>query len=189
MCRTAWQVSIGPTYLGGSEFKDALRPRMEGCHGSPTDCYASIGHTDVLLASESLRPQFFFLHFYESLMYIAIVLLLFYFEDRWAYMLGIVAPAAWLLMTFVVGGFGGFIHQMGVMFRGEAPSYPPFFLGGIVSILSVGMIVACSYRWKREFAGLGKGLSTFFISAAIVAAYYGVLAIWFWQSASAALHG
>ena len=143
-------------------------------------CFLLLSHYD---------PQFFFLHFYESLMYIAIALLLFYFEERWAYMLGIVAPAAWLLMTFVVGRFGGFIHQMGEVFRGEAPSYPAFLLGGIVSILSLAMIVACTYRWKREFAGLGKGPSTFFVSAGIVAAYYAVLAIWFWQSASAVLDG
>src|SRR5579864_7775663 len=106
-------------------------------------CFLLLSHYD---------PQFFFLHFYESLMYIAIVLLLFYFEERWAYMLGIVAPVAWLLITFAVGGFGGFIHQMGEVFRCEAPSYPAFFLGGIVSILSVAMIVTCTYRWKREFA-------------------------------------
>ena len=143
-------------------------------------CFLLLSHYDA---------QFFLLHFYESLMYIAIVLLLFYFEERWAYMLGIVAPAAWLLMTFVAGGFGGFIHQIGEVFHGETPSYPAFFLGGIVSILSVAMIVACTYRWKHEFAGLRKGLSTFFVSAGIVAAYYGVLAIWFWQSASAVLHG
>ena len=143
-------------------------------------CFLLLSHYD---------PQFFFLHFYESLMYIAIVLLLFYFEERWAYMLGIVAPAAWLLMTFAVGGLGGFVRQIGQVLQGEAPSYPAFFLGGIVSILSLAMIVACTYRWKREFAGLGKGLSTFFVSAGIVAAYYGALAIWFWQSASAVLHG
>lgn len=145
-------------------------------------CFLLLSHFD---------PQFFFLHFYESLVYIAIVLLLFYSEERWAYMLGIVAPAGWLLLTYVTGGFGGFIRQMSQVFHGEAPSYPAFLLGGIVSILSVAMIVVCSYRWNHEFAGLGKGLGTFFVSAGIVAAYYVVLAIWFWRSIAvgAGVHG
>ncbi len=42
------------------------------------------------------------------------------------------------------------------------------------------MMIVCSYRWKREFAGLGKGISTFSVSAGIVAAFYVVLAIGFW---------
>jgi hypothetical protein len=136
-------------------------------------CFLLLSHFD---------PQFFVLHFYESLIYIAIVLLLFYFEERWAYMLGITGPAGWLLLTFSTGGFGAFIRQMSRVFHGEAPNYTAFFLGGIISILSVAMIVVCTYRWKREFAGLGKGLGTFFVSAGIVAVYYAVLAIWFWRS-------
>ena len=43
-------------------------------------CFLVLSHFD---------PQFFLVHFYESLIYLAIVLMLFYFEDRWAYMLGI----------------------------------------------------------------------------------------------------
>ncbi len=30
------------------------------------------------------EPEFFLLHLYQSLIYLVIVLLLFYFEDRWA---------------------------------------------------------------------------------------------------------
>jgi hypothetical protein len=142
-------------------------------------CFLLLSHFD---------PRFFFLHFYESLIYIVIVLLLFYSEERWAYMLGIVAPTAWLLLTFATGGFGAFTRLIWSIIYGDAPSYTAFFLGGIITILSVAMIVVCTYRWKREFAGLREGLSTFFVSAGIVAAYYTVLAIWFWRSAAVRLH-
>lgn len=141
-------------------------------------CFLILSHFD---------PQFFFLHFYESLIYIAIVLMLFYFEDRWAYMLGMVAPAGWLLLTLVTGGFGEFIRQMNRLLHAQVPEYAAFFLGGVISILSVAMIAFCGYRWKREFAGLGQGLSTFLISLGIVAAYYGVLAYWFWRSVAASV--
>jgi hypothetical protein len=141
-------------------------------------CFLLLGHFD---------PQFFLIHFYESLIYIVIVLMLFYFDDRWAYMLGMVAPAGWLVLTFVTGGFGEFIRQTNRLLHAGVPEYPAILLGAIISILSVAMIAFCGYRWKREFAGLGQGLSTFLISLGIVAAYYGVLACWFWRSVAASL--
>jgi hypothetical protein len=142
-------------------------------------CFLLLSHFD---------PQFFFLHFYESLIYLAITLMLFYFEDRWAYMLGIVAPAGWLLLTFASGGFGEFARQAADLVRIKAPEYPAAFLGGVISILSVAMIVVCARRWKREFQGLGKGLSTFLVSTGIVVIYYGLLVLWFWRSAAAPSH-
>src|SRR5713226_3186808 len=52
------------------------------------------------------EPEFFLLHLYQSLIYLVIVLLLFYFEDRWAYMIGILAPAVWLLLNYATGELG-----------------------------------------------------------------------------------
>jgi hypothetical protein len=142
-------------------------------------CFLLLSHFD---------PQFFLLHFYESLIYLAITLMLFYFEDRWAYMLGIVAPAGWLLLTFASGGFGEFFRQVGQLMHIRVPEYPAAFLGGVISVLSVAMIGFCARRWRREFQGLGKGLSTFLVSTGIVAIYYGLLVLWFWRSAAAPSH-
>src|SRR5690348_7372181 len=64
------------------------------------------------LILSAMEPEFFLLHFYESLMYLAIVLMLFYFEDKWAYMLGIVAPAVWLILAYGVGLLGGAMRQV-----------------------------------------------------------------------------
>ena len=136
-------------------------------------CFLVLSHID---------SQFLLVHFYESVIYIAIVLMLLFFEDRWAYMFGMVAPAGWLLLTFVTSAFGEPMRQMSRILHAEEPNYTPFALGVVVSILSVAMIAVCAYRWKREFAGLGKGSSTFLVSLGIVAAYYGVMAVWFWRS-------
>ena len=38
------------------------------------------------------EPQFFLLHLYQTIIYMAILILLFYMEDRWAYMIGMLAP-------------------------------------------------------------------------------------------------
>jgi hypothetical protein len=143
-------------------------------------CFLLLSHFDA---------QFFLIHFYESLIYLVILLMLFYFEDRWAYMLGIVAPAGWLFLTFVTGGFGEFDRQIIRLTHAEAPDYTASFLGGIISVLSVAMVAFCALRWKREFAGTGKGLSTFLVSFGIVAAYDLVMVFWFWQAVKWPIHG
>src|SRR4029077_5722868 len=45
-----------------------------------------------------LEPAFFFVHLYQSILYIAILVMLFYMEDRWAYMIGMLASVVWLGM-------------------------------------------------------------------------------------------
>jgi hypothetical protein len=148
----------------------------------------SLGLMLSFLLLSHFDSQFFLIHFYESLIYLAIVLMLFYWEDRWAYMLGVVAPASWLLLTFVARGFGEFIRQFTGLFRVHATTDPAGFLGGVISVLSVALIVNCAYRWKKEFAGLKKGVKTFAVSFGVVAAYYALMVAWFWRAVEAAPH-
>jgi hypothetical protein len=55
------------------------------------------------------------------------------------------------------------------------------FVAAITALLSVLMIVFSARHWKREYAGLGKTISTFAVGVGVVAVYYGILAIWFWN--------
>jgi len=132
-------------------------------------CFLLLSHFD---------SQFFLVHFYESLIYVAIVLMLFYFEDRWAYMLGILAPAAWLVLIVAIGGLPDFFRQAVLVLHFQQPDFPAHLLGAFTLILAVGMIAICSLRWKQEFAGLHKGWSTFLVCMGVVAIYYAVMVIW-----------
>jgi hypothetical protein len=64
-----------------------------------------------LLLSD-LEPDFFLLHFYQRIVYVALLIRLFYFEDRWAYMIGILAPARWLVLAFATGLPGATTRQL-----------------------------------------------------------------------------
>lgn len=128
------------------------------------------------------EPQFFLLHFYQSLIFLVIILMLFYFEDHWAYMLGMLAPAAWLLLTFSTGLLGGGWRQISRILHAQTPNNIVSLMAGITAILAIAMIAICAYRWKREFSGLGMGLRTFAWSLGVVIVYYGVLVGWFWHS-------
>ena len=128
-----------------------------------------------------LEPSFFLLHFYQTIVYLAILIMLFYMEDRWAYMIGIVAPALWLVMTFATGLLQGALRQLLQLSEGKGLSNTVSFLAAISAILSILMIWACSRRWIREYAGLGKTIVTFGVSSAIVVAYYAIMVVWFWH--------
>lgn len=133
------------------------------------------------LALSAMEPEFFFLHFYESLIYLAIVLMLFYFEDKWAYMIGMVAPAVWLILAYGVGLLGGAMRQVSKLMRAQRPTNQVTVMAAILTVLAVLLISLCAYRWKRQYAGLGRGRRTFLVSLAVVIAYNAILVAWFWR--------
>jgi hypothetical protein len=94
---------------------------MSAHRGIATDASAVM---ICLLILSAMEPEFFLLHFYESLIYLAIVLMLFYFEDKWAYMIGIVAPSVWLILAYGVGLLGGAMRQ-GLEAHAGATAYEP----------------------------------------------------------------
>ncbi len=135
-------------------------------------CFLLLTHFDA---------EFFLLHLYQSILYVAILVMLFYMEDRLAYMIGMLAPAVWLVMAFATGLLGGAARQAGLVLRGQAPSNLVSLIAALTAVLAVLMIVACARHWAKEYAGLGKSLSTFAVSFGVVAVYYGILVMWFWE--------
>ncbi len=136
-------------------------------------CYFLLSH---------LEPEFFLLHLYQSLIYQVIILMLFYLEDQYAYMLGMIAPSVWIILSVSTGLMGMAMRQVWWI---VSPPYPGHkadavsVMAAITALLAVLMIGFCAQRWKREFSGLGKGLHTFAVSFGVIVVYYGVLVFWF----------
>lgn len=128
-----------------------------------------------------MEPSFFLLDFYQALVYMAILIMLFYMEDRWAYMLGMLAPAVWLGLAYATGILAAGMRQFGRLAKAQAPTNFASLIGGVTTVLAVLMIAFNGKHWKREYAGLSKGLSTFLVSLGIVVIYYAILVIWFWN--------
>ena len=51
----------------------------------------------------------------------------------------------------------------------------------VTALLVVLMIAFCGRHWRKEYLGLGKTRSTFFVSLGIVVVYYGILLRRFWE--------
>jgi len=133
------------------------------------------------LVLSTMEPEFVLLHFYQSLIYLIIVLMLFYFHDRWAYMIGMITSVVWLLLAVGLDLVGGAMRQVSRIARAERPTNEVEVVAGIMVILSLLLIAVCGYRWKRQYSGMGKTLSTFMISFVVVAIYYAILIVGFYK--------
>ena len=128
-----------------------------------------------------LEPDFFLVHLYQSILYIAILVMLFYMEDRWAYMIGMLASFVWLGMAYVTGILGSAVRQLGALRSATVTANAVGFIALLTALIAVLMIIFSARHWKREYAGLGKGRSTFLVSLGIGAAYYAILIAFFWE--------
>lgn len=72
------------------------------------------------LALTHMEPSFFLLHFYQAVMYMAILIMLFYREDRW---------------------LGAGMRQLGQFVTLHAPTNFASFMGAVTAVLALLMIV------------------------------------------------
>src|SRR5207249_805817 len=102
----------GPSSTLSSGIDSRQRPGLLRLRGMPMRPYrdiATVAALQVVCFSvlAHFEPQFFLLHLYQTIIYVALLILLFYMEDRWAFMIGMLAPVAWLGMVFATGLLGG----------------------------------------------------------------------------------
>jgi hypothetical protein len=144
---------------------------------------ATLAGTQILcfLLLTRLEPNFFLIHLYQSILYIAILVMLFYTEDRWAYMIGMLASFVWLGMAYSTGILGSAVRQMGVLQSGTATANAVGFIALLTALIAVLMIFFSGWHWRKVYSGQGKGRGTFLVSLGIVAAYYAILIAFFWE--------
>jgi hypothetical protein len=127
-----------------------------------------------------LEPAFFLVHLYQSILYIALLVMLFYMEDRWAYMIGMLASVVWLVMAYATGILGSSVQ---LLFDRSANLNATLVssIALVTALFAVSMFTLCARHWQKEYWGLGKTRSTFLVSLGVVGVYYGLLIALFWQ--------
>ena len=140
--------------------------------GAQLVCFSLLAH---------FEPDFFLIHLYQTILYIAILVMLFYMEDRWAYMIGMVASVVWLGMAYATGILGSAVRQLAEL-RSNTPNINAVgFIALLTALIAILMIVLTARHWQKEYSGLGKTRSTFLVSFGIVAVYYLILIAFFWE--------
>ena len=151
---------------------------MRPCRDIATLATVQIACFSVLA---NLEPNFFLIHLYESLLYIAILVMLFYRVDRWAYMIGMLASAVWLGLAYETGILRKAAEQMSALKTADWTANLVALGAVVTALVAVLMIGFCGRHWLKEYSGLGRTRSTFLVSLGIVAVYYGTLLRFFWS--------
>jgi len=133
------------------------------------------------LALARLEPRFFIIHLYQLIPYVAILLLVAYGRQRWAYTIAPLISIAWFGLVYMAGLLGSAVERLRSPenFRSDANFVA--ILAVVTATVAVLMTALCRIHWVKEYAGRGRSWRTFLASLGIVLVYYGILLRWFWD--------
>jgi hypothetical protein len=131
----------------------------------------------LVVAGAFVIPDFFAYELLKSLIYLAIALMVFFGEDRFSYMLGIVVVPLWFILDILLGEFfGDFAILFGsLMLKPSPPMDTP--LHGVALITEIVLFFLCLRAWRKQVPEKFFG-KTFGICLAIAIAYVVILAGW-----------
>ena len=139
-----------------------------------------------IVAGAFVVPQLFTLRLLQSLIYVAIVVMVFTGEDRYSYMLGILAPLMWFLLAMLLGGFFHDFVVLGKSVLGKpiGPSDTP--LQGIAVLCEAGVVITALRAWRKQVSEKFFG-KTFVAGLVVSIVYVGLLLGWYFTRGGAAL--
>jgi hypothetical protein len=133
------------------------------------------------LALTRLEPRFFIIHLYQLIPYAAIVVLIGYGQECWAYMAGPLVSLGWLTLASMAGLLGSAVERLRTFGSFSTDANLVTLLAIFTAAMAVLMTMLCRIHWVKEYSGRGRTWHTFLVSLAIVAAYYTILLRWFWD--------
>jgi hypothetical protein len=132
----------------------------------------------LVVASAFSIPELFIYELLTSAVFVVIAVMVFFGEDKFPYMLGMVAPILWFIFSVLTGGvFGDF----GAMFRflSGKPSGPlETPLHGFAILAGLALLILSARAWRKQVTEkfLGK---TFTTATVVSLIWVGIL--YFWQ--------
>jgi hypothetical protein len=132
----------------------------------------------VIVAGAFAMPHYFTFELLKSLIYLAIALLVFFGEDRFAYMLGMVTPPLRFILAILLGGFFGEFKVLFDALTGKPPAPLDTPLHGLSILLEILLMIVCYRAWRKQVTEKFFG-KTFVISLAVAIGYDVILAAWY----------
>lgn len=131
----------------------------------------------LIVAGAFVLNQFFFFELAKSTIFVAVAVLVFYGENRFSYMLGMMAPTLWFIVDILTGTF---ISDFRVLFNyvtGGSVAFLETPLHGLSRLVAVVLIVASARAWRKEVSEKLIG-RTFWIGVVVSLSYAVVMAFW-----------
>jgi len=131
----------------------------------------------LVVAGAFAVPQFFVYEVVTSSIFVVIAVMVFFGEDKFPYMLGIVAPILWFIFTFLTGELVGDIGEL-IRFlsrRASGPFETP--LPGLALLMGLVLLLSSARAWRKQVTE--KFLGKTFASAGVVSVVW--VGILFWR--------
>jgi hypothetical protein len=157
--------------LAGTEA--ATRKRVLATFRKPGSDVGALAVVQILcfLALARIESQFFIIHLYQLIPYVAILTLIAYGQQQWAYTIGPLVSVTWFALAYMAGLLGSAANLVAI-------------LAIVIAIVAALMTVLCRIHWMEEYSGRGPRWRTFLVSFGIVLAYFVILLRWFWDMIS-----
>jgi hypothetical protein len=140
----------------------------------------------LVVASAFALPELFVYELLKSTIFVVIVVMVFFGEDKFPYMLGMIAPILWFIYSLLTGGFMGEIATL-VRFLSGKPGGPlETPLHGFAILAGLLLVILCARAWRKQVTEklFGKTFATAMIVGLI---WIGILAVWQIHAMSAGL--
>jgi hypothetical protein len=139
----------------------------------------------LIVAGAFAIPQYFPYELLKSLIYVVIALMVFFGENTYSYMLGIIAPILGFLLNILLGGFFREFSILWASVRMKPLSALDTPLHGLAILTEILLVILCLRAWRKEVTGHFFG-KVFGISLVISLVYVGILAGWYMFGVQAA---
>ena len=138
----------------------------------------------LVVAGAFALPELFIYELLKSTIFVVIAVMVFFGEDKFPYMLGMIAPILWFIYSLLTGAFMGDIGAT-IRFLTGKPSAPlETPLHGFAIIVGLVLIILCARAWRKQVTE--KFLGKTFVTALIVGLIWtGVLVVWQFHAMSA----
>jgi hypothetical protein len=142
--------------------------------------FATAFLTVVLVVAGAFSiPEYFSFELARSAIFVAIAVMSFFGEDKYSYMLGVVAPPLGFLLNILLGGFFGEFTSLWAYISGQHLARVDTPLHGFAILTSVTVVVLCFRAFRKQVPEKFFG-RTFVVSLVISLAYVAVLAAWYY---------
>jgi hypothetical protein len=138
----------------------------------------------LVVAGAFALPELFIYELLKSTIFVVIAVMVFFGEDKFPYMLGMIAPILWFVFALLTGSFVGEIATLARFLSGKpsAPLETP--LHGFAIIAGAALLVLCARAWRKQVTE--KFMGKTFVTALIVGiVWIAMLAFWQFHAMSA----
>lgn len=131
----------------------------------------------LVVAGAFAIPEQFFYHLLTSTIFVVIAVMVFFGEDKFPYMLGMIAPVLWIIFSLLSGGFFREFWVLARFLSGRPLGHFDTPLHAFAILSGLALIVLSARAWRKQITE--KFLGKTFVSALVVGlVWIAVLAIW-----------